>query len=781
MKRFFPFLYAFFLLSILLPLSLPAEESPGSLQGDVLERTIEQPIPGILVLLPGTGFTAVSDEKGAFLIADVPAGNYNLKFSGEGYKTWIETDVIVRSRRITYVHVKLDEQMPEIHERVEVTGSYFHQDEKNPLGVVNLSAEEVRRAPGTAGGVTRMLKVLPGTATTANEDTDLAIRGGSPNENGYIVDNIEFPYIDHLPNIGSSGGSYSALNADLIQNVEFYSGGFSSNYHGYLSAITDITLREGNRSEFDGQMNVDTLSAGFTLEGPIAKGRGAWLASFRKFYLKFLQKAGILDLSALIGSLDGQFKMNFDISPTQKLSLLYFHLSGDLKEEGSRNVWIQDKLDYEHHTLGINWTANWSPRLFSNTSLAFSSIRNLNGEVKSIFDGTQGDPVGSQPIWDVDDVADRVSLRNANYLILNDRSKLEFGLQITHDSDKLEEILYPGLDANGSATAKRENHYAFSTAYYGLFISHIGNFFKRLTMTIGLRGDYASANDAFHLSPRFSMKYQLNRALSLAAGGGVFYQSLPTNFLAYIPGATGLKDMKANHYSLGMEWFAGSGLKVTLEGYIKDYENLPISPENSQWLAIDWAVGRFRDNQFAPVGYRVPKTLTAGGSGNAQGIELFVQKKLVHRFYGFLSASYFRSRYNDLQGEVHDRVYDNRFILSLSGGYKLNRHWEFSGKFTLLGGGPYTPIDVEATRQAGTVILDSSRFLRKRYPAFNTLDIRVDRRFYFGKSSLTVYLDLWNVRNKRNTLFYSWSFWANEIVPEEEMGMLPVLGVEFEF
>ena len=239
--------------------------------------------------------------------------------------------------------------------------------------------------------------------------------------------------------------------------------------------------------------------------------------------------------------------------------------------------------------------------------------------------------------------------------------------------------------------------------------------------------------------------------------------------------------MKAAHYSLGMEWFAGNGLKVTLEGYIKNYDNLPVSPDNPRWLAIDWAVGRFRDNQVSPVGYRVPKTLADGGSGKTQGIELFVQKKLVHKFYGFLSASCFRSRYKDLRGETHNRVYDNRFILSLSGGYKLNRHWEFSAKFSLLGGGPYTPIDVEASRQAGTEILDNSRFLQGRFPTYNTLDIRVDRRFYFGKSSLTVYLDIWNVRNKKNVLFYWWVPRVNEIMTENEMGMLPVLGIEFEF
>jgi len=769
-----------FALIMMLASSLPAGEPVGSLQGEVVESFSKRPIPGVLVQLLNTEFSTSTAAGGKFIISDVPVGNYNLRFAVAGYKILDKTDIIVRPGRITYVHVSLDEQLLKIEENIEVTGSYFHEDETNPVSAVSISAEEVRRAPGTAGGVTRMLKVLPGIATTANEDTDLAVRGGSPNENGYIVDNIEIPYIDHLPNIGSSGGSYSALNADLIQNVEFYSGGFSANYNGYLSAITDITLREGNRSEFDGQLNVDLLSAGFTLEGPMAKGKGAWLASFRKFYLQLLKKAKILDIGALIGSFDGQFKMNLDISPTQKLSLLFFHLSGDL-DEGNRGIRVQDKQVYAQNTLGINWTANWNPKFFSNTSLAFSAIRNLNGEDYCIFDIVLMQEVGTQPIWDVDDVANRVSLRNANYLLLNERNKLEFGLQIKFDSDKLEETLYPSLDSEGNEIPRNEKNYAFDTTNYGLFFSYIGSFFKRLTTTIGFRGDYSTSIDGFHLAPRFSMKYKLNQALSLAVGGGVFHQSLPGNFLAYIPGATGLKDMNATHYSLGMEWFAGSGTKVTLEGYIKNYENLPISPERPRWLAIDWAVGRFRDNIFYPVGYRVPKTLADGGSGNAQGIELFVQKKLVHKFYGFLSASCFRSQYKDLRGERHSRVYDNRFILNLSGGYKLNRNWELSGKFTLLGGSPYTPIAVEASRQGGMEISDDSRFLQGRYPTYNTLDIRVDRRFYFGRSSLTVYLDIWNVYNKKNVLFYWWDHWGNQITTEYQMPILPILGVEFEF
>ncbi len=767
----------FFLMAVLLPLSLPAEESSGSLQGSVLEQTAGQPIPGIQIQVQGTKFTAVSNEKGVFLVADVPPGNYNLKFSGEGYKTWIETDVIVRSRRITYIHVKLDELMPEIHERVEVTGNYFHQDDKNPLGVVNLSSEEVRRAPGTAGGLTRMLTVLPGVTTVAADETDLVVRGGSPFENGYIIDNIEVSAIDHMPNLASCGGTFSALNAELIQNVDFFCSGFSSNYGGYLSSMTDISLREGNRTEFDGRMDISLAGAGFTFEGPVSKEKGSWLVTFKKSYLKLLCDMKLIDSSAAPVTFDTQAKITYDLSPTQKINLLYFHLDGHFDEENS-GEWIEDKQDYSLHTVGVNWISNWSPNFFSNTSLAFSSFKNEFGETWVYPIDLESGLWDRFVVWDVDDIADTMSLRNSNYLVFNNKNKLEFGLQLKYEKDEVDEVVNP--ESKPQWYSSSHTIYTFDTMKYGLFFSYIGTFIKRLTTSIGARGDYSSTHDVFHFSPRFSLRYQVNRGFAINGGGGIFYQTLPLAFLAYIPEAPGLKDMKATHYSLGLE-LLGRGIKLTLEGYIKDYENLPISPGRSRWLAMDYAVARFRDNIYSPVGYRVPKRLTVGGSGYAKGIEFLLQKKLVKHFYGFLSASFFRSKYKDLNGETHNRVYDNRYTLNLSYGYKPNRFWEFSTKWTWIGGGPYTPYDVALSTQQNYPVYDSTQFLKKRYPAYSSLNLRVDKRFYFGGTSLTVYLDLWNALNRQNVLFYWWNTNINEVSIEKQLDILPILGVEFEF
>jgi hypothetical protein len=65
------------------------------------------------------------------------------------------------------------------------------------------------------------------------------------------------------------------------------------------------------------------------------------------------------------------------------------------------------------------------------------------------------------------------------------------------------------------------------------------------------------------------------------------------------------------------------------------------------------------------------------GKARSSGIEFMIQKRLADRIYGLVSGSYFRTCYRDLSGLWRNRVYDNRFIFSVEGGWKISPTWEF--------------------------------------------------------------------------------------------------------
>jgi hypothetical protein len=68
-----------------------------------------------------------------------------------------------------------------------------------------------------------------------------------------------------------------------------------------------------------------------------------------------------------------------------------------------------------------------------------------------------------------------------------------------------------------------------------------------------------------------------------------------------------------------------------------------------------------------------------------------------------------------------------------------------------------------------------------RLPDYHSLNLRVDRRFNFGSSSLVAYISIWNAYNRKNLAGYSWNQVKNDQQEEKQWSLLPIFGLEFEF
>lgn len=74
-----------------------------------LEGTVSS-IPGVNVVLNGGEYHGVSDVKGAFRFKDLPEGNYILKASGIGFKSWIDTISLLDNRDLK-LNIELTEDI----------------------------------------------------------------------------------------------------------------------------------------------------------------------------------------------------------------------------------------------------------------------------------------------------------------------------------------------------------------------------------------------------------------------------------------------------------------------------------------------------------------------------------------------------------------------------------------------------------------------------------------------------------------------------------------------
>ena len=69
------------------------------------------------------------------------------------------------------------------------------------------------------------------------------VRGGSPDQNLIVLDNIPLYYVNHL------GGFVSVFNTHALSNVKMYKGIFPPKYGGRLSSVVNIDTKNGNLSE----------------------------------------------------------------------------------------------------------------------------------------------------------------------------------------------------------------------------------------------------------------------------------------------------------------------------------------------------------------------------------------------------------------------------------------------------------------------------------------------------------------------------------------------------
>jgi outer membrane receptor for ferrienterochelin and colicin len=739
----------------------------GKVKGQVLDKETKAALIGANVIIVGTSLGAATNEHGWFLIENVPVGSYTVQFSYLGYTPVSKTDVIVKSDRITFVNAELTETALDMNE-VIVTGGYFSRVEDQPVSATNLSAEEIRRASGTLGDVSRAVVGLPSIAKVNDSFNYLIVRGGSPSENTFFIDNIEMPNISHFAIQGMSGGFLSLFNGDLVSDINFFSGGFSAIYGDKLSSVMDISFREGNRSEIDMQLDMNFAGVGSIAEGPLSGGRGSWLFAARKSFVEMLFK--IMGLEGNVPAYtDLQGKLVYDLSAKHQLSLLNIYGISDLSS--TRDDAFNDGenefggVTLTQNTAGINWRYLWGKHGYSNTSVSHT-LWNYDWNWFLTRDKSE--------LFDNNSIEQEFKLRNVNTYRMSPGHKLEFGIEAKLLRTDYEYYNAPYNDLLGNVTPEFRMDQNASSQKFSVFVNHSWRPVQRLILTPGLRVDHFAYNKSTHLSPRFSFSYQLSEKTALNGATGIFFQNLPLILLYQQDAFKNLDDPVSYHFILGISHLLSENTRLTLEAYDKEYNHFPLDPTSPSLFIMDEPI--YEIIRFTP-----HAQLVDNGKAYSRGVEVMLQKKLKKHLYGIISATYFRARYRDYEGVWRNRIYDNRYIFNVEGGYKPNSRWQFSLRWAYGGGWPYTPFDVEASRNLGRGVFDNNQVNAMRLPAYNSLNLRFDRRFYFSGSNLIFYFSVWNVLDRKNIWHYQWNEVANRQEGVLQFERSPVFGLEFEF
>ena len=231
MKRFFFFI-------ILIYCSIVALGQSFTLKGRVLDGNMS-PIELATVSVLQQGKVTMTNLKGEFSIQLHSADSVVVSFSMVGYKTKKRILRNPRGKQNLQIILYSDNNIDEI----QVKGQKIQTTQTQELK--NSDLKNINVASGN--NVEKLVQMQAGVTTHSELSSQYNVRGGAFDENSVYINNIEV-YRPFLVRSGQQEG-LSVINPNMVEKIDFSTGGFESRYGDKMSSVLNITYKRPTRFE----------------------------------------------------------------------------------------------------------------------------------------------------------------------------------------------------------------------------------------------------------------------------------------------------------------------------------------------------------------------------------------------------------------------------------------------------------------------------------------------------------------------------------------------------
>lgn len=750
-KHYFSILTLFLIFSSTVTFS----QTNYQLSGFVKDSENKETLIGAVVYLEGTKFGGATNKEGFFIIKNIPKSKYKLSVQYPGYVKLTE-DIEIKAN--TKKNFELEVNITR-GESIDVYGE--RESEKRQITISNVqipiaSIKELRI--GGESDVFRTLQYLPGILTSSQLSSGLFVRGGSPDQNLILLDGTPVYNPSHL------FGFISTFNTDAIKSINLYKGGFDAEYGGRLSAVLDITQKDGNREKVTGLASLGVISSRATLEGPL--GNGSWFIGGRRTYIDIMKPIfevfDIVDLPNF-GFYDLNAKITQNFGEQDKISLSGF-TSNDNLDYGAFGMTM--KMDVRNSIGAIHWSHFFDEDLLMITNLSYSNYRNK-------FSGDQ-----SGYGWLIDNAITDYTLKSDIEWFVNDKLNFKSGYEI----NLLQFDYLQDFGDNGDTTktedktgyfklnVKDYNYSAYSQVKYSIT--------DLLSLQTGIRAQYWQLSEYLTIDPRISLRYYLTDKVKLIAAWGIYHQNLRlitqpefSVIDTWLPTDKSLDPLKSTHYIFSIETEPIPNYDLNFDVYYKDFKNIT------------------EYNQYVISGSNTAE-LFFTGNAYALGAEIFLQKKYgkltgwVGYALGFIRATYDSINNGKEFTPKYDRTHDFKVVAQ----YEINKKFSVGANFTFQSGQSYTGATsrLQTTLPGQEIgrgkIVPSQRY-GLRLPPSHQLNINASYKFEWLNLDWVALLDIYNVYNRRDIWFRYYNVQESETIVKDVLllPILPTVSIEVHF
>ncbi|MAL16988.1 MAG: hypothetical protein CL670_08025 [Balneola sp.] len=689
-------------------------------------------------------YNCVTNSSGFCEIRNIdPSMEYELRISYVGFTPYAEELEFEPDERKN-LRVELETKVGEFDDvvvrgdRIVATGE---------AGVRRISNVDISRipTPGVDGDLVSYMQSEPGIVTTGDRGGDVYIRGGTPDQNLVLVDNLPIVKPFHISNL------FSAFSDEIIQNVDLYAGGYGAEFTGASSAIVDVKLRPGNFRRFQSSAAVSPYMVSMHAEGPIKSDEQSFI-------------------------LMGRYSTIEDLAPTiigEEIPIRFTDVVGRYTVQGdgvscsATGIYTYD----DGEVVPIQNVRNqWTNTVLGGSCLLFTD--NLNYPVRvtmgyTNYENIESGTNASTSSTEVGQIYMNVNLREE---ALEIPVNYGFGVNFKTYNVKLDNKFL------GLQSEKRLIPILHS------YVSGQWKLHENLTLQPGITAQLSLDNYG-GLEPRLRASWKPdgtdNQELSLATGRFVqlFYgasdqRDIGSTFLAIRPVEQGDEVPASWHGIVAYQQRFGDSFITNLEGYVKTYQNILVSkwtPEARIELETAQAEGisygfdiraRYLMNPFfVSVGYGWSKVTYKATSGN---LGAWIQEPIFE------------------YSPAHDQRHKLNTIVGYKfAGFEANVRWEFGT------GKPYTQIfgydfsvrvpDENVVTDPGDARILYSRPFGERLPYYHRMDVSLNRSFEISENwSMKAETGVINAYNRNNVF----NFDINTLQRVDQAPLFPYLSVK---
>ncbi len=700
----------------------------AAVSGYIKDKKNGETLVGATVLIKGTKKGTFTNKAGYYSITGIEPGEQTIVISMIGYNT-VEQKITCKAGEVLRKDYSISETELSTG---EVTVEAQREIEQRQISVskVNIPIKQIKEIRiGGESDVMRSLQMLPGVLASSQISSGLYIRGGSPDQNLILLDGSTVYNPSHL------FGFISTFNSDAIKDVELIKGGYPAEYGGRMSAVLNITQKDGNSEEFEGGAALGLISSKLSLQGPI--GNGSWFIGGRRTYFDLIKGLMEEDPESPIpdfGFWDLNAKISQNIDDNNKV-----FASGFMS---------RDDFDYSAAGIGFNmFVGNTSGSIRWNSILSDNLFFMLNFTSSNYTSGFEQD-ISGYKIKVENKITDYNLKGNIEWFAGDDwtfksgfeiiRYLFSYESDFTGEDKKADE----GTNEGGVMNIKPKDW------TYSIFAQANYRITDLISMQLGLRGNYWEISDIYSLDPRVALRWQVTEDFAVKASGGVFHQYLRlaglenfSLFDTWLPTDSTVNPSRAYHFILSFETKPFKDFDFNIDLYYKQLENISeLNQSNLEGSTVS-------DVFFS-------------GKGSAYGGEIFLQKR-AGKFVGWIgyALGWVEAEFDSINGGRKFRPkYDRRHDLKIVGQYELDENWDFGMQFVFQSGQSYT--GGTSRYQAGLpgsnlgkgIMVPSEKY-GLRLPASHQLNISAGYKFDFFGLPARMILDIYNVYSRRDILF----------------------------